>query len=449
MDKLVLGQKESAGSENLRPSDRRVSLDGSAQSQSGALRGAAAEKSRRQMPRTFAALDYYNYRLWFIGQLVSMFGTWMQTTAQGFLVYQITNSPAYLGVVGFAAGVPSWIFMLYGGVVADRIPRRTLLVLTQSAMMIMAFILAGLAFTGLVQPWHIIILAFGVGIANAFDAPARQSFVLEMVEREHLSNAIALNSTMFQLATVTGPAVAGLTYAWVGPALCFAINGVSYIAVIAALLTMKLKPLPPRIPKRALDDLKEGLRYAATHKVIRTLILIAAVVSLFGLAFVTLMPAWAVDILGGDATTNGLMQSARGAGALIGALMIASLGNFHHKGKLLTIGTIVFPLLLIVFALITSIPLSLLALVGVGWAFMVLFNMLNTTVQSIVSDELRGRVMSLYTLTFFGGTPIGALWAGAIAERFGEPPTVIVGAVISLAFALFVLWKIPQVRRLQ
>lgn len=412
---------------------------------------------RRTMPasggrvtQTFAALKFYNYRLWFIGQLVSLFGSWMQTTAQGFLVFQLTNSPVYLGLVGFAAGVPSWIFMLYGGVIADRLPRRTLLIITQSAMMLMAFILAALTFTGLVQPWQIIVLAFGVGVANAFDAPARQAFVLEMVDREHLSNAIALNSMMFQMATVTGPAVAGLIYAFVGPAWCFLINGISYIAVIVALLLMKLEPMAVKVRvKSSVEDLKEGLQYVATHKIIRTLILIATVVSLFGLAFVTLMPAWAVDVLGGDAATNGLMQSARGLGALIGALMIASLGNFRHKGKLLTIGTLVFPLLLLLFAFVQWVPLSLLVLVGVGWGFMVLFNMLNTLVQNIVTDELRGRVMSIYTLTFFGGMPIGALWAGAAAEKFNEPITVIFGAIISLAFALFVIWKIPQVRKLE
>lgn len=400
--------------------------------------------------RTFAALNYYNYRLWFTGQLVSLFGSWMQTTAQGFLVFELTNSPAYLGIVGFAAGVPSWIFMLYGGVVADRVPRRTLLVLTQTAMMLMAFILAALAFTGLVQPWHIIVLAFGVGIANAFDAPARQSFVLEMVEREHMGNAIALNSTMFQMATVTGPAVAGLTYAAIGPGWCFLINGISYIAVIVALLMMKIKPLAVKArTKSTIEDLREGLQYVATHTLIRTIILIAAVVSLFGLAFVTLMPAWAVNVLGGDATTNGLMQSMRGLGALIGALMIATLGNFKHKGKLLTIGTIVFPLLLLAFAFANTTIVSLLLLVGVGWGFMVLFNMLNVVLQSIVSDDLRGRVMSIYTLTFFGGMPIGSLWAGAMAEKIGEPITVIIGAVISFVFAVIVLWKMPQIRKLQ
>ncbi|HZQ10707.1 MAG TPA: MFS transporter [Anaerolineae bacterium] len=395
------------------------------------------------------ALGYYNYRLWFAGQLVSLVGTWMETTAQGFLIYQLTNSPAYLGIVGFASGVPSLLFMLFGGVVADRIPRRTLLVITQTTLMCFSFIVAALTFTGLVQPWHIVILALGVGTANAFDAPARQSFVLEMVEREHLGNAIALNSTMFQMATVVGPAVAGVTYAVVGPAWCFTLNGLSFIAVIVALLLMKIKPQPVKMRvSSAVEQLKEGLGYVYHHELIRTLILIAVVVSLFGLSFVTLLPAWAVGILGGDAATNGLLQSARGLGALVAAVMIVSLGNFRAKGKLLTIGSFVFPLALIVFAFVRSIPLSLAVLVVVGWGFMVLFNMLNTLLQGIISDELRGRVMSIYTLSFFGGMPIGSLWAGAVAEHFGEPFTVILGAVISLVFAVLIFWRIPKMRRL-
>lgn len=404
---------------------------------------------KHRVRSTFAALGYYNYRLWFVGQLVSLVGSWMQTTAQGFLVYQLTGSPAYLGIVAFAAGVPSWIFMLFGGVVADRLPRRTLLIITQTAMMLLAFVLAGLTFAGIVQPWQIVVLAFGLGVANAFDAPARQSFVLEMVDREHMSNAIALNSTMFQMSTVVGPAVAGLVYALVGPAWCFMINGLSYLAVIVALWMMNIQPMPAKpMQKRAAEQLKEGLTYVVHHSLIRTLIAIAAFVSLFGFSFVTLMPAWSVDVLGGDAATNGLMQSARGVGALVGALMIASLGNFRWKGKLLTIGTFAFPLTLIAFAFIRSIPLSLLALVAAGWGFMVLFNMLNTLLQGIVEDDLRGRVMSIYTLTFFGGMPIGALWAGAVAEQYGEPLTVILGAVISLGFAVFVYWRIPKVRAL-
>lgn len=413
--------------------------------QSGAATGISG-----RLTRTFAAMSYPNYRLWFLGQLGSLVGTWMQSTAEGFLVFQLTNSPAYLGYVGFAAGIPSWIFMLFGGVVADRFPRRYLIMITQSVMMLLAFTSATLTFTHLIQPWHIIILAFILGIANAFDAPARQAFVLELVQREDLGNAIALNSTMFQMATVVGPSVAGITYALAGPAWCFAVNGVSFIFVIAALWRMKLEPIMPKVRTRsAFTELRDGLRYVVGHSLIRTLIGVAATTSLFGLAFVTLLPAWSVTILHGDATTNGLLQSARGVGALIAALMIASLGRFSWKGRLMTIGMFAFPLSLVVFANINLLALSLAVLVFVGWGFMVLFNMANILIQQSVSDELRGRVMSIYSLTFFGLMPIGALWAGFAAEHFGEPFTVMFGASVSLLFGLFVFWKIPQVRNLE
>jgi MFS family permease len=337
---------------------------------------------RTRFTQTFSALRHRNYRLWFIGQLVSLFGTWMQTTAQGFLVFELTNSAAYLGYVSFATGIPTWLLTLYGGVVADRISRRTLLVITQTSMMLLAFILAGLTFSRVVQPWHVILLAFLLGTANSFDTPARQSFVLEMVGREDLTNAIALNSALFNSATAIGPAVAGLTYALVGPAWCFTINGVTFLAVITALLLMRFKrqvKLPGR--RSAIHDMGDGLRYAASHNTIRLLIAGLGIVSLFGLGFITLMPAWAVNVLGGDVKTNGLLQSARGLGALLGALMIAYLGSIKSRGKLLTLGSFIFPSLLIVFALVRWLPLSLIVLVGVGWGFMLLVNLSNALVQ--------------------------------------------------------------------
>ncbi len=412
--------------------------------------GAVAARQRFSLKKTFTALKYPNYRLWFFGQMASMVGTWMQSTAQGYLVYQLTQSPAYLGYVGFAAGVPSWLFMMYGGVVADRIARRTLLIITQAAMMALAFILAGLTFAGVVQPWHIVVLAFALGIANAFDAPARQAFVLEMVEREDLANAIALNSMMFNSATAVGPAVAGVAYALVGPAWCFTINGLSFLAVIAALAAMKLKPFEARVQTTsATQDLREGLAYVGRQSIIRALVSIALVASLFGVAYATLIPAWAVTVLGGDSTTAGLMQSARGVGSLLAALMIASLGRFRFKGRLMTIGMFTFPLLLIIFAFVRWVPLALLVLVGVGWGIMVLFNMLNTLIQTIVSDALRGRVMGIYSLTFFGAVPIGALLAGQLADRAGEPATVVLTALIPLAYAAWLWLRAPWLRRLE
>ena len=400
--------------------------------------------------QTFASLKYPNYRLWFVGQLISLFGTWMQTTAQGFLVYQLTGSPVYLGYVGFANGAPSWLFMLYGGAIADRMPRRKLLILSQTSMMILAFILAGLTFSGSVQPWHIIVLAFALGIANAFDAPTRQAFVPELVDRKDLTNAIALNSTMFNMATVVGPAVAGFTYALFGPGWCFTINGITFIAVIAALYLMRIAPLVSRPRLRSVVlDITEGLRYTLRHRAVRMIITNLMVVSLFGLGFITLIPAWAVDVLKGDSTTNGYLLSARGAGALLGALMIASMGEFSWKGKLLTVGSFTMPILLFAFAATRLLPLSVMALIGVGWGFMVLLNMSNSLVQEHVPDELRGRVMGIYTLTFFGFMPIGSLINGALAERFGEPSTIFINGLVLIGFAGLMWILAPGLRRLE
>lgn len=372
----------------------------------------------------------------------------MQSTAQGYLVYELTRSPVFLGYVGFAAGLPSWLFMLYAGVIADRISRRKLLIITQSTMMLLAFVLAGLTFSGLVQPWHIILLAFCLGIANAFDAPGRQAFVTEMVARKDLTNAIALNSTMFNSATAVGPAVAGLTYAALGPAWCFTINGITFLAVIGALALMRLdSTLPVRRVQSAIRDIREGFRYVASQRVVRTVVAHLLVVSLFGISFATLMPAWAVDVLGGDATTNGYLQSARGVGALVGALMLAATSAFLPRGKLLNIGSFVFPVLLLVFSIVQLLPVSLLLLLGIGWGFMVTANASNALVQAQVPDELRGRVMSIYMLTFFGFIPIGSLLAGAAANYLGEPMAVRLGALVVLGFASFIWWRVPELRQ--
>lgn len=376
--------------------------------------------------------------------MVSLFGSWMQTTAQGYLVFELTNSPAYLGYVSFAVGVPTWLFMLYGGVIADRVSRRSLLLLTQTLMMLLAFILAGLTFTGLVQPWHIILLSLCLGTANAFDAPARLAIVPEMVDREDLTNAIALNATMFNSATALGPAVAGVTYALFGPAWCFMINGLTFLAVIGALSLIKLRPLVvERRKASAFAQLKEGLGYAISQPVIRIIISMTAVVSLFGFSFITLLPAWSVKVLGGDATTNGLLLSARGVGALISALGIASLGRFRYKGRLLTTGTIVFPFMLLLFSVVRSIPLALIILLGIGASMILVMNLSSVLMQILVEDKLRGRVMSVFSLTFFGFMPIGGLLVGFIAEYIGEPLTVGVGALVILVFAIYVRLRQP------
>ena len=399
---------------------------------------------------TFSALRYPNYRLWFYGQLVSLTGTWMQITAQGYLVFQLTHSPAFLGYVGFASGLPSWLFTLFGGVIADRMPRRTLMVITQAVMMILAFILAGLFFLGVVQSWHIILLAFLLGVANAFDAPARQSFVVELVDdRADLTNAIALNGTMFNTATVVGPAVAGFAYALFGPGWCFTFNGLSFIAVIVALLLMKLKPVEHISRKTsALRQIREGFEYVANRETIRMLITNLGIVTLLGLGMVNLLPDWAVKILHGDVTTNALLISARGAGALMGALAVAALGRYRIKGKLWSAGSFVLAVLMVVFAFVRWELLSMLVLVGLGLSFMLVANTTNALVQSELSDDIRGRVMSIYTLIFFGAMPIGSLLTGLLADRFGETWTVAVSGVILFGFATLVWLRSPKLRNL-
>ena len=400
--------------------------------------------------QTFAALKHPNYRLWFGGQLISLFGTWMQITAQSFLVFELTHSPAYLGYVSFAFGLPSWFFMLYGGVIADRVPRRTLLIITQCSMMMLALVLATVTFAGIVQPWHIVVFVLGLGLANAFDAPARQAFVIELVDREDITNAVALNSTLFNMSSVVGPAAAGVVYMLLGPAWCFTLNGLSFIAAITALLLMKVKPThTPHQKTSALSSLKEGVRYVVRDPLIRTLMCLVAVTAMFGFAYITLIPAWAVTILGGDATTNGLLLSARGAGAVLSALLIASLGRFTFKGKLLTSSTFLLPILLIVFALIRSLPLSLLIMLFMGVALLLILNLANALLQTLVPDNLRGRVMSIYSLTHFGLMPIGGLFAGTVAEYAGEPATVIICGLLCFVSSVILWVYTPMIRRVE
>jgi len=404
---------------------------------------------RLHLRQTFASLRHPNYRLWFAGQLVSLLGTWMQTTAQGFLVFQLTHSPAYLGYVAFAAGIPTWLFTLFGGVVADRMPRRNLLVITQATMMVLAFTLSALTFLGKIQAWHIIALACLLGIANAFDAPARQSFTLEMVERQDLANAIALNGTMFNAATAIGPAVAGLTYALAGPAWCFAINGVSFLAVIGALLLMQLRPVTrPSGTQSALAEVREGLRYVAATDSVRLIITSLGAYSLIGMGTVALMPAWSVQVLGGDAATNGLLLSARGAGSLAGALLIAALAQRKVKGRLMSLGGIAMGLLLLGFSAVRWLPLSMLMLAGMGWGFMMVVNSANALVQMQVPDDLRGRVMAIYTLVFFGLGPVGALLIGLLAAQIGEVATVAAASLVLLVYSITLWLARPGLRQM-
>lgn len=398
--------------------------------------------------RTFASLRHRDYRLWFGGQLVSLFGTWMQSTALGYLVFELTGSSSYLGYVAFASGMPSWLFMLYAGTLADRLDRRRLLLVTQAAMLALSAVLAGLTFGEWVRPWHLLAFGFGLGTANAFDAPVRQAIVPDLVGRRDVTNAVALNSLMFNSATTLGPAVGGAIYAAVGPGWCFSINAVSFLAVLGALLRMRPTPgAPAGAAEPARRALREGLRYVAGRRTLLVLILFALVVTVFGFSFLNLLPAWAVRVLRGDATTNGWLQSSRGLGALVAALAVASLGRFRFRGRLFTVGSVALPLALLAFAVTRTPAASCAALCAYGAALVLVFSLANALLQTLSDDAFRGRVMGIYSFAFFGFLPLGALGVGAAADKVGEPLTVAAGAGVVLLAAVGIAACYPALRR--
>ena len=399
--------------------------------------------------QTFAAFRHRNYRLWFAGQLISLVGTWMQGTAQGYLVYSLTGSAAYLGYVGFVSGLPNFMFMLYGGFIADRVSRRAMMMITQAVMMLLAFILAALVFTEVIQPWHILLLSFLGGVVGAFDTPARQSFVIELVDREDMTNAIAFNATMFNAGAILGPAIGGLVYALTGPGWCFTLNGVSFIAIIVALAMMRIRPMPAP-PRRgsAFESIAEGFRYVRGDRMVLTMTVSVLVYAIFGFGLINLMPAWAVNILKGDVTTNGLLLSARGAGAVIGGLSIATLASRGFRGKMWAASSLALPIVMIFFALTTWLPLALFLLGITGLTTIIVMNTSNAMVQSLVPDELRGRVMALYSMTFMAGGPFGALVIGLLAEKTSEPTAAVFCAVVLALFAILIWIARPEVRRM-
>jgi MFS family permease len=388
-----------------------------------------------------------NFRFWFVGQLISLFGTWMQTTALGFYAFELTLSKAFLGTVVFATGLPTLIFMFVGGMTAEHLPRRRLIMITQTSMMVLAGLLSLFTFLKVTTPPLLVVFALLNGVVNSFDAPARQSFLLEMVDRKSLSNAIALNSGIFTTATAVGPAFGGILYAFFGPAWCFLINAISFGAVILSLGLMKLNPARrERPPLKPLSSILDGFRYIRREPLIRSLILLAAAVSVFGFSIFTLFPAWAVNVLHGDSVTNGFLQSARGCGSLVAALLIAAIGRVSYRGKLITGGTFLFPAALIIFAFITNQPLSFVIVFIAGLGMMFVFNLANAVIQDRVKDEYRGRVMSVYSLTFFGLMPLGALALGALADAVGSQAVVIGSSLMLIGIAVAVLMLMDHIR---
>ncbi len=434
---------------------------------------AAGTGQARRLPPTFRALAHRNFRLWFVGQGISLVGTWMQTMAQQVLVYQLTGSAAALGIVSAIGLLPTIPLSLWGGSLADRVPRRTVILVAQSVMMVQAFVLALLTFTGAVEVWHVYLMAAVLAAAQSFDLPARQAFIVDMVEgKEDLTNAIALNSAIFQGARALGPALAGAVVAALGVAPAFFVNGLSFVAVIASLLMMHNLPVR-RLAAKAPPlgrHLGEGLRYAFGNKTILVLTSLVAVSAFLSMPYSTLMPVMADRVLkqsagpvvaalcnnpnallrcqAPEALPLGMLLTAVGLGAVIGALAVASLPNGARRGPLLTAGNLLFPALLLGFTASRSFVVSLLLLVGVGVSFVAQNSLANTLIQLTVTDELRGRVMSLYTLTFTASMRMGGFQAGLVADGFGPAASIGIGALLSLAYGAFVAVRYPELRRM-
>ena len=398
---------------------------------------------------TFSAMRHRNFQLYFGGQLISNIGTWMQIIAQGWVVYQIGHSELTLGLVAFASAIPNLLISPWGGVVVDRVSRRNLLILTQAGAMLLALALAALTFTNVVREWHVIVLAALLGVVNAFDAPARQAFVPEMVGKSDLSNAIALNSMMFNSARIIGPALAGLMLAVIGAAWCFTLNGISYLAVIAGLWLMKLPPhRRSQYTASPWQQWVSGMRYTAGNREISALILLSLVFSIFGISYFTVLPAFVEKLLHQGAMAYGWVNAASGFGAVTGALILANRVSHGRRGQLLVLTNILFPLILIAFAFTSLYPLSLVLAYGLGAGFMVQFTTINTLLQTRVDDKFRGRVMGLYTITFFGFAPFGNLILGALGEKFGLSFAITLFAVFSLSLSRLVLVKTPEIQKL-
>ena len=387
------------------------------------------------------ALRHRNFRLFWFGQLISLVGTWMQSIAQAWLVLLLTGDPFWLGIVAAVQFLPVLVLGLFGGIVADLLPKRRTLVGTQVASMVLAFTLALLSFTGAVQVWHILVLGAGLGLVNAVDMPTRQSFVIEMVGREDVGNAVGLNSAIFNGARIVGPAVAGLLIGAFGVTACFALNGVSYLAVIAGLLLMRDSELQrtvlmarPRSAGEVGANLAEGLRYVRRTPSVMLAVSVVGVVATVGMNFNVLVPALAQGVLGVGATGLGFLMGAMGVGSLVAALSVAAMRR--PRIRILLLGAFTLGALEIVLAVVHSFPAALVAIFGAGAGGIAMAATANATIQLAVPDALRGRVMSVYTTVFAGSTPIGGLIAGSIASTFGTPVAIGLGGAASVLTAV-------------
>lgn len=396
----------------------------------------------------FRSLENRNFRLFYAGQGISLIGTWMQMTAVAWLVWRMSHNAMLLGLVGFASRIPTFVLAPFAGVLIDRMDRRRLVMATQAVAMLQALALAGLMFSGFLEVWHIIALSLLLGFINSFDVPARQSFFIQMLDRrEDITNAIALNSTMVNGARLIGPSIAGILIAAFGEAVCFLLNGLSYIAVIAGLMMMRVRSNPrPALKTAALDNLIEGFRYTFGFPPIRALLLLVALVSLAGASYTQLLPIFAQQVLRGDARTQGFLVSAAAVGALGGALYLASRSSTRGLGRLIAIAPTVFGAGLIAMGLSQRLWLTLMIMPVVGLGLMVQMASTNTMLQTIVEDDKRGRVMSFYSMAFMGMVPLGSLGSGILARFTGAPWVVILGGACCIAASAVFVQRLPALR---
>ena len=395
------------------------------------------------------ALRSRNYRLFVAGQSVSLVGTWMQQVAMSWLVYRLTGSAFLLGVVGFTSQIPTFLLAPISGVLADRWNRRHLLIATQALAMLQAALLAGDVLSGTVQVWHIVVLSFFLGVVNAFDIPIRQSFVVEMISHhEDLGNAIALNSSMVNGARLIGPTIAGLLVASVGEGVCFILNSASYLAVLVALVAMRLDPNPHHLKQRqnVVHELREGFNYAFGFGPIRSILLLIALVSLTGMPYAVLVPVFAKEVLHGGAHTFGFLMTAAGCGAFAGTLYLASRKSVLGLGRLIVLAAVLFAVGIAAFAVSSNITLSLVSLVVAGFGVMTLIASCNTVLQTIVEEDKRGRVMSFFTVAFIGVAPFGSFGAGTMAGIVGPRVTLLLGAACCLVGAVMFARHLPHIR---
>jgi MFS family permease len=405
---------------------------------------------KKEMPlkSIVRALRHRNFRLFFGGQSISLIGTWMQRVALSWLVYRLTNSPFLLGLVGFSGQIPVFLLAPFAGVLADRWDRRRILILTQTLAMVQAFVLSFLVLTGMIRIWHIISLSVFLGMINSFDMPTRQSFVVEMIGgKKDLGNAIALNSSMVNGARLLGPTIAGILIAAVGEGTCFLINALSYLAVIASLLAMKIERKEIRAKgANVWHGLGEGFRYALGFEPIWAILLMLALISLVGMPYVVLMPIFAKDILRGGPDAFGFLMGSTGVGALVGAVVLASRKSVLGLGRMIPTAASIFGCGLIAFSFSNVLVLSMLLMLAAGFGQMVQMASSNTLLQTIVEDDKRGRVMSFYAMAFMGLTPVGSLFAGFLASKIGAPWTVCGGGIACTLGAAFFAKRLPALR---